>query len=167
MHAMTFTWTRIVVCCSLLAFACCQGETRPDADEPVEEDYGLHRLVIRNTPVYVEIADNSASRSFGLKQRESLPEDHGMLFVYRDLDIRSFWMKDTRIKLSLAYIDEQGRIFQFVDMEPLSETSHYSEKPVQYVLEVNQGWFAKHGIQTGDRVENLPSVEAIPEGAGW
>jgi uncharacterized membrane protein (UPF0127 family) len=72
-------------------------------------------------------------------------------------------MKDTYIPLSLAYIDENGRIFQFVDMEPRDETSHPSNAPSQYVLEVNQGWFKKHGIKTGDTVSNLPSAQGAEE----
>ena len=91
--------------------------------------------------------------------RKSIPENEGMLFVYPEPDMLSFWMKNTQIPLSLAYIDEAGKIFQFVDMKPHDETSHPSESQAQYVLEVNVGWFKKHGIKIGDVIENLPSAE--------
>ncbi len=122
---------------------------------------GLHRLTIGEKAVYVEIAATVPAREFGLMKRKSMPQDQGMLFIYPDADRRSFWMKDTLIPLSLAYISKDGRIFQIVDMEPLDETSHPSTGAAQYVLEVNQGWFRKNGVRVGDTVNNLPD----PQGA--
>ena len=162
---MAYLKLRVLIACAAVLFACCQGEHRPEAPEQQAQTTsahpGLHKLTIGETAVYVDIANNYASRKRGLKYRKELPEDVGMIFIYPEPGIRSFWMQDTYIPLSLAYIDENGRIFQFVDMKPRDETSHSSEAPAQYVLEVNQGWFGKHGIKTGDLVNNLPS----PEGA--
>jgi uncharacterized membrane protein (UPF0127 family) len=91
--------------------------------------------------------------------RKSMPENEGMVFVYPEPEMLSFWMKNTEIPLSLAYIDETGKIFQLVDMKPHDETGRGSTAPAQYVLEVNVGWFKKHRIKTGDQVEDLPSAE--------
>jgi uncharacterized membrane protein (UPF0127 family) len=155
----------IALACAMLLFACCQGERQeetPGPEVPASNAHaGLHKLTIRGTAVYVDIADNSDSRARGLMFRDEMPEDEGMLFIYAEPGKRWFWMEDTYIRLSLAYIDENGKIFQLVDMEPLDKTTQPSQRLAQYVLEVNQGWFRKHGIKVGDIVGNLPS----PEGA--
>lgn len=152
----------VLFVCVMFLCACCQGE-HPSASGTQKLHIGLHKLTIGTTDVYVEIAQSNAARSFGLMQRKSMPEDEGMLFVYPEADFRSFWMKDTLIALSLAYIDENGRILQLVDMEPLDESSHPSVGQAQYALEVNQGWFEKNGIKVGDAVANLPSAEGAEE----
>lgn len=103
--------------------------------------------------VPVEIADTDAERRMGLMGRTALTEGTGMLFVFDAEQPLSFWMKDTLIPLSIAYIDAQGRIVDIQDMQPLDETPHPSAAPAQYALEVNQGYFAARGIQVGDLVE--------------
>jgi uncharacterized membrane protein (UPF0127 family) len=104
-------------------------------------------------PVRVEIADTDAERQAGLMGRPILPEDAGMLFVFEGEQALSFWMKDTLIPLSVAYIDAQGRIVDIQDMQPLDETPHPSSAPAQYALEVNQGFFEERGIAVGDTLE--------------
>jgi uncharacterized membrane protein (UPF0127 family) len=79
-----------------------------------------------------------------------------MLFVFEQEQILAFWMKDTLIPLSIAYIDAEGRIVDIQDMQPLDETDHLSAEPAQYALEVNQGFFEGRGVMVGDIVE-LPS----------
>ncbi len=91
-------------------------------------------------------------------ERTELGENSGMLFVYQEEQQRSFWMRDTLIPLSIAYIDADGRIVDIQDMQPLDETSHPSAEPAQYALEVNQGFFEEHGVQVGDRVELPPDA---------
>ena len=83
-----------------------------------------------------------------------------MLFVFPELRSHTFWMKDTSIPLSIAYLDESGQIFSIQDMLPLDTDKHYpSGQPASYALEVNQGWFGRHGIEVGDVVKiNLPLV---------
>jgi uncharacterized protein len=103
--------------------------------------------------VEVEIADNDAERQRGLMERTALAENAGMLFVFEREQPLSFWMKNTLIPLSVAYIDSTGRIVDIQDMEPLDETSHPSAEPGQYALEVNQGFFAERGIEVGNEVE--------------
>ena len=107
----------------------------------------------KKVEVRVEIADSLSEQERGLMYRTSLGEDRGMLFVYRSEQPLSFWMKNTRIPLSIAYIDSKGRITDILDMKPLDdEPPHYvSSEPVQYALEVNQGFFDEHGVEVGDR----------------
>ncbi len=109
-------------------------------------------------PVGVEIADTDAERQTGLMGRTVLPEDAGMLFVFEGEQALSFWMRDTLIPLSIAYIDAQGRIVDIQDMEPLDDVPpHYvSAEPARYALEVNQGFFEERGVTVGDLVE-LPA----------
>ena len=109
--------------------------------------------------VDAEVADDRAERARGLMERTALAEDAGMLFVFKRERQLSFWMKNTLIPLSIAYIAADGRIVDIEDMEPLDdETKHPSAEPAQYALEVNQGFFEERGIEVGDIVES-PEME--------
>ena len=103
--------------------------------------------------VEVEVADDTDEMQKGLMGRTALAEDAGMLFVYPEERELSFWMKDTLIPLSIAFMDSDGRIVDIQDMQPLDQTRHYPAEPAQYALEVNQGFFAERGVQVGDTVE--------------
>jgi uncharacterized membrane protein (UPF0127 family) len=118
-------------------------------------------IQVDGRPMVVEVANTAEERSKGLMHRESLGAEEGMLFVYPSEEPRSFWMKDTRIRLSIAYADRTGRIVKIADMTPYSESRVQSLYPAQYALEVNQGWFAAHGVATGDMLTELPPVESI------
>jgi uncharacterized membrane protein (UPF0127 family) len=121
---------------------------------------GLHTLTIdasggEKVEVRVEIADNLVEQAKGLMYRTALGENRGMLFVYPVERELSYWMKNTLIPLSIAYIDSGGRIVDILDMKPLDDKPpHYvSSEPVQYALEVNRGFFEKRGVKEGDRVD--------------
>ena len=109
----------------------------------------------KEVEVRVEIADGLFEQQRGLMHRTSLGEDRGMLFVYRREQPLSFWMKNTRIPLSIAYIDSKGRITDILDMKPLDDKPpHYvSSEPVRYALEVNQGFFEERGVRVGDHAD--------------
>jgi uncharacterized membrane protein (UPF0127 family) len=111
----------------------------------------------------VELARTPAERSRGLSLRNELPEDGGMLFVYPEETESAFWMKDTFIPLSIAFIAEGGAILDIQAMEPLSVELHRPPGPFRYGLEVNQGWFGRNGFEVGDRVD-VP--EAVAAAAG-
>jgi len=115
-------------------------------------------IELRGAVVWVEIARTPEQHTRGLMFRKKLPEDAGMLFVYDKEDFRRFWMKNTYIPLSLAYIDSDGVIFQIEEMEPLDEMSVVSMRPARFVLEVNRGWFREHGVGIGDRISNLAAL---------
>jgi uncharacterized protein len=88
--------------------------------------------------------------------RKEMPENKGMLFVFDGLDYHSFWMKNTYIPLSIAFITEGKKIIQIEDMAPLDTISfHTSIIPVKYAVEVNEGWFRRHNVKVGDRVKGI------------
>ena len=101
----------------------------------------------------VEVAATPAARQQGLMFREELGLREGMLFVFDRTEVRSFWMRNTPLPLSIAYIDERGVIVHITDMEPYSEAPVSSRFPARYALEVNRGAFADAGVRVGDRVE--------------
>lgn len=101
----------------------------------------------------LEVADTPESRATGLSKRSSLPENAGMLFVFPSDGQAPFWMKDTWIPLSIAFISSDGRIVDIQDMQPMAEDLHRPAQPYRYALEVNQGFFEKNGVSTGDRVD--------------
>ncbi len=108
--------------------------------------------------VEVEIADEAVERQRGLMERTELAENAGMLFVFDREQPLSFWMKNTLIPLSIAYIDDDGRIVDIENMQPLDETGHPSDEPVMYALEVNQGFFEERGVEVGDKAEIPPEA---------
>lgn len=98
----------------------------------------------------VELAQTAAQREQGLMFRRELPADGGMLFMFEESAPRAFWMRNTYVPLSIAYIDARGRILEIYDMEPLSEALVRSRSPAKYALEVNQGRFSEVGVSRGD-----------------
>jgi len=102
--------------------------------------------------IKAEIAVTDEERATGLMNRKNLPDGEGMLFVYDRDQIMSFWMKNTLIPLSIAFIAYDGRIIEIKDMYPHDETSVLSSRSVRYALEVPQGWFIRAGVMPGDIV---------------
>ena len=109
-----------------------------------------------NTALFnVEVADTPEERAYGLMNRESLPEDSGMLFVFFEPSSGGFWMKDTPVPLSIAFFDEDGEIISMYDMDPCTKEPCKSYRPERRywgALEVNQGAFEEHGVEVGDVV---------------
>lgn len=115
-------------------------------------------LVVGNHRVSAEIAATREERSRGLMFRESLPEDHGMLFVFSEEKVLGFWMRNTPLPLSIAYADAGGTIVRIADLEPHDERPVSSVRPARYALEMRRGWFAEHGVLPGDRIAGIPEV---------
>ncbi len=107
----------------------------------------------------VEIAETPEARARGLMSRETLDADAGMLFVWPQDTGSGFWMKDTLIPLSVAFIDGSGKVVDIQDMQPLDETVHHSPAAYRYAVEANQGWFAAHGIESGDSATLPAGIE--------
>ena len=122
-------------------------------------------LRIGTVALEAEVADEGGERTIGLMGREELVDGKGMLFVFRAPQAMSFWMRDTLIPLSIAYINAAGVIREIHDLKPLEETPAQSAfRDLLYALEVPQGWFQKNKILPGDRISGLPSPEtAEPE----
>jgi len=114
-------------------------------------------LSINGHNIVAELATTPEQQAQGLMHRFSLKPDHGMLFVFGRTERRSFWMKNTFIPLSIAFIAPDGRIVNIEQMAPQDESSHWSKGPVRYALEMRKGWFAERSIGPGDRVVGLPA----------
>jgi uncharacterized membrane protein (UPF0127 family) len=110
------------------------------------------RLLAGTEKIDVYVASNEEERSMGLMFRKDMPDGEGMLFLCDEPAVQKFWMKDTPLPLSVAFIEEDGTIGKIEDMAPDTLDSHSSDKPVRYILEVNQGWFDQKGIQPGTRL---------------
>lgn len=134
-------------------------ESKPAPQAPIQPSRpGLHQLEINGHPLQVEIARTPEQHALGLMHRNFLPEDQGMLFIFDQPARRSFWMRHTRIPLTIAYLDASGRILELHDMQPFDETPISSRSDqVLYALEVNQGWFFSRKISPGDLVAPLPA----------
>ena len=103
---------------------------------------GMHRLD-------VQLAQTQEQRQIGLMWRKDMPQHEGMLFIFDQASTQCFWMRNTLIPLTAAFLEDDGTIVNLADMKPLSDDSHCSTKPVRFVLEMNQGWFAKRQIKPG------------------
>lgn len=117
-------------------------------------------LRIAGHSIEVEVAHTSQARMQGLMYRTSLPENHGMLFVFPELSRHSMWMVNTFVPLSVAFIDRRGVILNIADMAPQTEDVHTSKGDARYALEMTGGWFARRGIKPGAKVEGLAAAPA-------
>jgi uncharacterized protein len=134
--------------------ACGESVTSPEHERAV-----LIPLQITDQTLQTEIARSPEEQQRGLMYRKSMPQDHGMIFVFAGPRQASFWMRHTYIPLSIAYLDQTGKILEIHDMKPLDETPVASRsRDVWYALEVNQGWFRRHGIIPGDLVRGLDQI---------
>ena len=134
----------------LLAFAPAQAVTNV-----VNQGLPVIDLTIGKATLKAEIAADDRSRTIGLMNRFSLQPDHGMLFVFDQPQPLAFWMKNTYVALSIAYLDADGVILNILDMKPHDESTYPSRGPALYALEMKQGWFREHGIAAGDHVRGL------------
>jgi uncharacterized protein len=103
-----------------------------------------------------QVAQTIEQRTMGLMHRKEMPQHEGMLFVFDRPTIQCFWMKDTLLPLSVAFIADDGTVVNLAEMKPLALDSHCSDKPVRFVLEMNQGWFAKKGLKPGTKLAGDP-----------
>ncbi len=150
-------FSRRSVLLGLSALVAC-GAVGDDAPAPT---LPTMEIVVDGKALTVEVADTPDLRERGLMERPALRRDHGMLFVYPDERQRSFWMKNTPLLLSIAYVDMDGEIVRIEDMKPYSTTPVPSLRKAMYAIEVTQGWFADKGVEVGDRVEKLPPASAL------
>jgi len=111
--------------------------------------------------IRAEVAGDVDSRARGLMFRERLGPNEGMLFVFEQPSTQCFWMRNTLIPLTIAFLADDGRIVNTADMEPKSEASHCSAEGVRFALEMERGWFAKRGLNRGDRI-SAPSYFKAP-----
>ena len=140
----------------------CGGNSNPATTPGATAQVTFENSRGEDVALTIEIADTPEKRSQGLMGRESLPDLAGMLFVWPEDTASGFWMKDTLIPLSIAFIDSSGAIVDIQDLEPLDETLHRSPKPYRWAVEANQGWFEEHGIGVRDRVQVPDGIAGGP-----
>jgi uncharacterized membrane protein (UPF0127 family) len=140
-----------LVACALAAPAgVAQAQEGPQMNlRRVELTAGMHRID-------AQVALTPQERQTGLMYRKEMPVHEGMLFVFEQPSQQCFWMKNTLLPLTAAFIADDGTIVNLEDMKPQTLDSHCSAKPVRYVLEMNQGWFAKKGIKAGAKLGGTP-----------
>lgn len=141
--------TRLLALC-LLASGPAWSQDAPQTDLPrVGLTAGMHLI-------NAQVANNPTTRMIGLMHRRDMPANEGMLFVFEQPATQCFWMKNTLLPLTAAFLADDGSIVNLVDMQPQSLESHCSARPVRYVLEMHQGWFAKRGLKAGARLAGPP-----------
>jgi uncharacterized membrane protein (UPF0127 family) len=129
--------------------ALAQGQ--PQMDLPrIQLSAGMHLID-------AQVAQTPEQRQIGLMHRQQMPVTEGMLFVFEQPATQCFWMKSTLLPLTAAFVADDGRVVNLADMQPQTIDSHCSAEPVRFVLEMNQGWFAKRGVKAGSRIGGLQS----------
>ena len=127
-----------------------RSQTEAQTDLPrIKLQVGIHLID-------AQLAQTPQHHQIGLMFRQEMPEHEGMLFVFETAKQQCFWMKNTVLPLTAAFLDDAGRIVNLASMTPRSTQSHCSARPVRYVLELQQVWFEKRKIKAGDRVLGLP-----------
>ncbi len=122
---------------------------QPQRLQAISLQAGMHNI-------RAELALTPEQRQIGLMYRRDLASHEGMLFVFDEPTPQCFWMRNTPTALTIAFINDDGSIVNLADMMPFDESSHCSAKPVRFVLEMNQGWFAKRGIKAGFKLSGQP-----------
>ena len=125
--------------------AAAQGNDQPQKLPTVTLQAGMRNIVAM-------VAKTPEQRQIGLMYRKEMAAHEGMVFVFEQPNVQCFWMRNTPLPLSAAFVEDDGTIVNIEDMAPLSDASHCSKKPVRYVLEMNQGWFSKANIRPGAKL---------------
>jgi uncharacterized membrane protein (UPF0127 family) len=133
----------------LVACATSAAQEGPQVLPAIRISVGIHNI-------QAELAQTDIQRQIGLMNRTAMPANTGMLFVFDQPATQCFWMKNTLLPLSIAFVADDGTIVNIDDMKPQTLDSHCSTKPVRFVLEMNQGWFAKRGVKAGAKLKGEP-----------
>jgi uncharacterized membrane protein (UPF0127 family) len=137
---------------ALLLTGIAAAQTGPQPPLPTTKlTAGMHVIT-------AELATTPQKRTIGMMFRERVAPNHGMLFVFESRGQQCFWMRNTPLPLSIAFIDDDGTILQITDMAPQSDALHCSQRPVRFALEMEQGWFARKGAQVGSKLGGLPAA---------
>lgn len=138
---------------------------------PPANDLPHRTVAVGDVRVTVTLAANDVMRGIGLSQRDAVEPGTGMLFIYPEAGLRSFWMKGCRIGLDIAYLDDDRRVMQMGSLDPpapgttdVDMPRFRSSQPARFVLETGKGWMAAQGIAVGDRVRFSEDIEAVIRG---
>ncbi|HEY1181205.1 MAG TPA: DUF192 domain-containing protein [Rhodocyclaceae bacterium] len=121
---------------------------------------GVLELTVGMYRVQAEVASDDATRQRGLMFRKSMPDNQGMLFVFPFRATHCMWMKNTLLPLSVAFLDEEGKIINVEEMAPQTETNHCASQPARYALEMNRGWFKQRGFGAGTPLRGIERAPA-------
>ena len=143
---------------TLIALASVSSMTPAMARDEGQPQMNLRRveLTAGMYRIDTQLAQTPQQREIGLMFRKEMPQQEGMLFIFDVPGVQCFWMRNTLLPLTAAFVADDGTIVNLADMKPMSDDSHCSAKPVRYVLEMNKGWFAKRGIQAGAKLSGAP-----------
>ena len=149
-----FSTLAAIAMAAAMAVSC----TAQSAQDPNKPNPALETVTLKagDVQLIAEVADTELERNRGLMFRKSLADGKGMLFVFESDQKVSFWMKNTSLPLSLGFLGKDGSILQILDLTPFSLDPKPSERSVRYAIEVPQGWFARVGLNIGDRFEIPP-----------
>ncbi len=128
----------------------------PAVAQQAQMDLQRTSLSIGMYRIDTQLAVTPQQRQVGLMFRNEMPQAEGMLFIFEQPEKQCFWMKNTVLPLTAAFVADDGRIVNLADMKPQTEESHCSDEPVRYVLEMNQGWFAKKNFKKGTKISGAP-----------
>lgn len=153
-HVLSRRFLWALLCSALLAATGAQAQDSPD---------GVPQTDLRRVPLMAgmyridaQVAETPEQRQTGLMYRREMPQHEGMLFVFEQPATQCFWMKNTLLPLTAAFVADDGTIVNLADMQPLKTDSHCSTKPVRYVLEMNQGWFDHKKLKAGFKLTGAP-----------
>jgi uncharacterized protein len=149
-------WLAALACACLPLAAVAQGAAKPAQAEGTPQRLPTIQLGAGMHLIKAEVAQTPRQQEIGLMWRTQMGHNEGMLFVFQRAGQQCFWMKNTLIPLAVAFVADDGRIVNLDEMQPQTETPHCSAEPVRFVLEMNKGWFAKHGIKAGMKLEGQP-----------
>jgi len=122
------------------------------AQQQPQTDLSRTQLSIGLYKIDAQVAQTPLQREIGLMFRKEMPQAEGMIFVFEQPATQCFWMRNTILPLTAAFVADDGHIVNLADMQPMTENTHCSQEPVRYVLEMNQGWFAKKNIKKGAKL---------------
>ncbi len=126
--------------------------THASAQEVPQMNLQRTRLSAGMYVIDAQVALTPGQREIGLMMRKEMAQHEGMIFVFEQASQQCFWMKNTLLPLTAAFVADDGTIVNMADMKPQTTDSHCSARPVRYVLEMNKGWFAKKGIKAGSKL---------------
>ena len=157
-HLLSHHMTKIKTLSTVTAFILLLGGGAGSAGAQTEAQPKLPtaNLTAGMYNIVAELAVTPQQWTQGLMFRRTMAAHEGMLFVGEQSEPRCFWMRNTYLPLTVAFVAEDGTIINLEDMQPLSDQSHCSTRPAHHVLEMNQGWFAKRGIKPGFRLKGPP-----------
>jgi uncharacterized protein len=144
-HRLLLSLALVLLCC----WTAVQAQDAPQKLPTVSLNAGMHMI-------RAELAQSPEQRSIGLMHRPKMEANEGMLFVFESAAEQCFWMKNTLLPLSIAFLADDGQVVNIEDMAPQTLNAHCSKRPVRFALEMNQGWFAKRGIKAGSRLQGGP-----------